>query len=150
MTNLEMNHPNRLFSVADDETLIELIRNAKKRLIIVSPGLTDPVATVLASRFHQEGEISITVILDADPEVCRLGYGSADALKRLHKSASENMFNLRLQEGVRIGLLIADDTVMVYSPVPFLIEAGSKSIEKPNRSHLAWGSSRSIGGGNRC
>src|SRR5262249_57649048 len=34
--------------------------------------------------------------------------------------------------GVRIGVIVADDTTMVYSPVSKNIEAGSTSAEKPN------------------
>jgi hypothetical protein len=33
---------------------------------------------------------------------------------------------------VRIGVVISDETTMVFSPVPQLIEAGSTSVEKPN------------------
>ena len=36
------------------------------------------------------------------------------------------------QKGVRIGLVVADSDVLVYSPTPQLIEAGSNSEEKPN------------------
>ncbi len=42
------------------------------------------------------------------------------------------LIDLRCQSGVRIGLVISDDTTLVYSPVPQLIEAGSNSVEKPN------------------
>jgi hypothetical protein len=36
------------------------------------------------------------------------------------------------QPGVRIGLLIIDDSTVVYSPVPLLVEAGSVQPDKPN------------------
>jgi hypothetical protein len=40
--------------------------------------------------------------------------------------------NRYVSSGVRIGVVIADDTTMVYSPVSKNIEAGSTSVEKPN------------------
>ena len=39
---------------------------------------------------------------------------------------------LQTQEGVRIGLVVADSEILIYSPTPKLIEAGSQSEEKPN------------------
>ena len=36
------------------------------------------------------------------------------------------------QPGLRIGVLIFDDTSIVYSPTPLLIEAGSDRADQPN------------------
>jgi hypothetical protein len=91
-----------------------------------------PIAQALSARLPDEGRLSIDIILDADPEVYRLGYGTLDALELLREAADQNLLGLRVQPGVRIGLIISDDTTMVYSPVPLLIEAGSTSVEKPN------------------
>jgi hypothetical protein len=38
----------------------------------------------------------------------------------------------RVQNGVRIGVVISDDITMIFSAIPLLIEAGSTSVEKPN------------------
>jgi hypothetical protein len=70
--------------------------------------------------------------LDHDPEVYRLGFGTEAALDRLRSAAEQNLFDLRVQYGVRIGVVIADDLTMIFAPVPLLIEAGSTSVEKPN------------------
>ena len=53
--------------------------------------------------------------------------------------ATSNLFDLREQPGVRIGVVIADGTTMVYSPVSKNIEAGSTSVDKPNAIVLAGG-----------
>ena len=123
---------NRAFAVASDDNLIALIKQARRRLVVVCPALTDRVADALADRLADEGKIGLTVILDADPEVYRLGYGTEAALDRLRAAAARNLFDLRVQRGVRIGVVISDDVTMVFSPVPLLIEAGSTSTEKPN------------------
>lgn len=124
--------PDRAFTVASDDALVDLIKQARRRLVVISPALTDKVATALSARLSDEGTISISIIVDADPEVYRLGYGTEAALDKLRGAALDNQSVLRIQPGVRIGVVISDDTTMVFSPVPKLIEAGSTSIEKPN------------------
>jgi hypothetical protein len=127
----------RAFAVASEERLVELISEARRRLVVISPALTDEVAAALAARLPDLGNISITVIVDADPEVYRLGFGTETALDRLREASDPNMFDLRVQSGVRIGVVISDEITMIFSPVPLLIEAGSTSVEKPNAIVLA-------------
>jgi hypothetical protein len=76
--------------------------------------------------------LSLTVILDADAEVYRMGYGDPEALEIIRKASKEAMFDLREQPGVRIGVVISDDRTMVYAPVSRNVEAGSTTDEKPN------------------
>ena len=72
------------------------------------------------------------MILDADPEVYRLGFGTEAGLDLIRAASAVNMLDLRVQPGIRIGVIISDDITMVFSPVPLLVEAGSTSVEKPN------------------
>jgi hypothetical protein len=127
-----MNHEDRVFTVASDDTLIELINVAKNRIVFVAPGLTKRVAEALGKRLPEEETVSVSVILDADPEVYRLGFGTPEGLSALRAYANDNHVGLRCQEGVRIGLLIVDDKTLIYAPTPQLIEAGSTSVDKPN------------------
>lgn len=128
----------RLFTVASNETLVSMIRAATKRLVIVAPGLSKEVAVVLADRIRNDGgprELSVT--LDVDPEVCRLGYGEIEALELLRSALESRTRILQVQKGVRIGLVVSDADILVYSPTPELIEAGSNSEEKPNAIRIA-------------
>lgn len=127
-----MINPNKAFSVASDEALVELISSARRRLVVIAPAMTEKVAKAVAKRLDNLENLEIKVILDSDPEVYRLGYGDIAALETIQIASRNNMFDLRQQAGVRIGLVISDDTVMVYSPVCQNIEAGSTSVEKPN------------------
>jgi mRNA-degrading endonuclease toxin of MazEF toxin-antitoxin module len=71
----------RLFTIALDETIVAMISTAREGLVIVAPGLSRTVATALACRITSDDcptELSVT--LDVDPEVCRLGYGEIEAL----------------------------------------------------------------------
>ncbi len=116
-----MENPARTFAVASDDALVRLITTARNRLVIIAPALTKPVA--YARRLADLGQLGITVILDADPEVYRLGFGDQEALEAIRKASAENLFDLREQPGVRIGVVISDDTTMVYSPVSRNVEA---------------------------
>ena len=134
----------RTFTVASDEGLIDLITSARTRLAVIAPAVTTPVARALAARMVDLPELSLTVILDADAEVYRMGYGDPDALKIIREASDKAMFDLREQPGVRVGVVISDDKTMVYAPVSRNIEAGSKVEEKPNAIMLDGGSTEKL------
>src|SRR5262249_29725553 len=101
--------------------------------VLVAPGLSKTVAAALAERIRQDGgPRTLSVILDVDPEVCRLGYGDIETFDLLRPALESRGLDIQTQKGVRIGLVVADAEVMVYSTTPQLIEAGSTSEEKPN------------------
>jgi hypothetical protein len=122
----------RTFTVVNDEVLVEAIRAARGKIVHVAPGVTEAVAKTLGERLHELGSLSITLVLDLDPEVYRMGYGDVAGLELIKRLADEHMLELRQQPGVRIALLIADEQTMIYAPTPRLIEAGSTQPEKPN------------------
>jgi hypothetical protein len=134
----------RIFAVSSDEALIQLISSAQNRLVVIAPALTKAVAEAVSRRFDDLGQLGVTVILDSDPEVYRLGFGDQEALESIREASSNSMFDLREQSGVRIGVVISDDTTMVFSPISKNIEAGSISVEKPNAIILASGAGDSI------
>ena len=127
-----MTDPARTFAVASDEALVELISHARSRLVVIAPALTQAVADAVSSRSDDLEQLSVTVILDSDPDVYRLGFGDQSALNVIRSASAHNLLNLREQPGVRIGAVIADDTAMVYSPASRNIEADSTSVDKPN------------------
>ena len=127
-----MTDPARTFAVASNEALVELISHARSRLVVIAPALTQAVADAVSRRSDDLEQLSVTVILDSDPEVYRLGFGDQSALNAIRSASARNLLNLREQPGVRIGAVIADDTAMVYSPASRNIEAGSTSVDKPN------------------
>ncbi len=120
------------FTVVNDETLLVAISAARRKLVLVAPGISKAVAEALGKRFVELGRLSITVILDVDPEVCRLGYGDIAGLQKIKELADENLLELRHQPGVRLGILISDTETLIYAPTPLLVEAGSMQPEKPN------------------
>lgn len=123
----------RVFRTANDDALVALVRAAQRRLVVIAPALTEVVASAVAARIPEHSKaLSLTIILDADPAVYRMGYGDLAALTILRDASVACEFNLRTQAGIRIGLVMSDDQTMIYSPVPRHIEAGSTSNNHPN------------------
>ena len=122
----------QVFTVVNDDVLVDAIREAQHKIVYVAPGISQAVALALGKRFHELGRLAITIIVDVDSEVDRLGYGDIEGLKYIKQLSDKNILDLREQLGVRIGVLISDDRTWVYAPTPLLIEAGSRQPEKPN------------------
>ncbi|CAI06260.1 hypothetical protein ebA265 [Aromatoleum aromaticum EbN1] len=128
------------FTVVNDEVLCSAIAGTSSTLVYVAPGITKPVVEALAASLDSQPNLVATVIVDLDPEVYRLGYGTEEGLRALQALVSRQHLELRQQEGLRIGLLITDGQTMLYSPTPLLIEAGSTSSNKPNAVVIRAGS----------
>ena len=139
-----MQDDERTFTAATDAAIISMIKNARRRLVVIAPALSSDVADALAARFEDLENLDIRVIVDADAEVYRLGFGEHKALKVIRKAASQNQLDLREQPGVRIGVIISDDDTMVFAPISKNIEAGSDTVEKPNAIVLRGTASQSL------
>lgn len=120
------------FTVVNDDVLVNAIKKASSKIVYIAPGVSKAVASALGNRIGSLGVLSMTIIVDNDPEVYRLGYGDTEGLDHIKKLSDEYMLELRQQPGVRIGILITDEITLVYSPTPHLIEAGSTQNDKPN------------------
>src|ERR1039458_2276208 len=92
----------RLFSVASDEAISSMISAAKERLVLVAPGLSKEVALALANRIKSDaGPSVLSVIMDIDPEVCRLGFGDIEAIDLLRPALESR--RLARSEERRVG-----------------------------------------------
>jgi hypothetical protein len=127
-----MNEIARSIVNMDDSQLMALIDTAQKRLVFMCPGLSLEVARVIADRWQGLGPDQVKVILDIDPEVARLGYGSLEGLELIQKEAERLGVVVFHQPGIRIGLLILDESTIIFSPRPLLIEASSTQGFQPN------------------
>lgn len=126
-----------VFTSASDTSLCHYIGSARDRLVIVSPGLSKEVAAAIAERVTRDGGPPLlAVIVDIDPEVCRLGYGEIEAIDTVRTALAAKGLSLQTQQGIRIGLIVADEEILVFSPTPKLIEAGSLSETTPNAIHI--------------
>jgi hypothetical protein len=123
----------RSFTNADDARLISLIQSAKSRLVFAAPGVSTAVGKALAEVVHLLlPRKQVVIILDVDPEICRLGYGTIEGLELVQQALVSHQLRLQSADGLRVGLLISDDQTLIYSPTPLLVEAGSTAPTKPN------------------
>jgi len=104
----------------------------QRRLVVIAPGLSESVAKAIVKKWHELGRDAVLVVLDPDPEVCRLGLGDLAALKMLHETAERIGGRIHQQQGLRVGVIVTDETTTVYSPTPRLIEAGGQPGERLN------------------
>lgn len=122
----------RPITIANDDTLDRFIRDTSRRLVFLGPAVSTRVAEALADRWRTLGRENVSVILDVHPEVYRLGYGDPEGLEILQKVADSLGASIRFQPGIRIGVVVADDSTLVFSPTPQLIEAGPTRYDAPN------------------
>ena len=106
-----------------DELLITAIRRASERVVLISPGVWPPVAEAVAAAWEKLGHDRVTVILDVDPEICRIGYGSLDGIQILQNAAAKQGEALGQEPGIRICVFIVDQETFVFSPTPRQLEA---------------------------
>lgn len=116
----------------DDGQLIELINRAESNLLFISPGVTKLVAEALARKWGEIGPGAVSILMDVDPEVCRLGYGTVEGLELLQRTAQKMGREIYHRPGIRIGFVVSDRTTMIFSPIPLLIEAESTQLPRPN------------------
>lgn len=118
------------FAAVDDAFLAKGIDSASSRVVYVAPGVGQATAQALVRAIRREA-LSVTIILDSDEEAYRIGYGDARALVALHDAAAREGFPLRRQAGLRIGLLVLDDELVIWAPTARSVEQ-ERAQEQPN------------------
>lgn len=106
----------------DDCILRVVISRARRRLVFVAPGVSTWLAEALVDRWRALGPLAVSVSLDVDEEVFRLGYGDIQAVRMLEDCAAQLGTTLNVQPGIRIGVVILDKDTLIYAPTPARIE----------------------------
>lgn len=121
----------QIFRSIQDDEVVQVISCAEKRVIYVAPGVSSAVTNALEKCIEGGNVKKITIVLDADEDSCRLGYCDAKSLERLVALAAKRNIPIRRHPGLRLGLLMADDAVLIWSPTPLMFEAPRTAAE-PN------------------
>lgn len=116
------NHENKTFTFINNKKLSAIIESASQHIIYAAPSIAESVAQSLCKFAEYNEHISLRVIVDANPEPFRLGFGEQAGLVLL----ANNLIDVRRAEGLRIAVLVADENAWVYSPTPEII------FEQPN------------------
>ncbi|NCT69100.1 MAG: DEAD/DEAH box helicase [Rhodanobacteraceae bacterium] len=116
------------FAVVNDAVLVAAIDRCHQRLAYIAPGVTADVVAAIGRLFERPNPPAVTLILDVDPEVYRLGDGTIEGIQRLRALAERYQVGIRSQPGLRLGVLASDDDLLVYAPTPLLVEAAAIEV----------------------
>ena len=122
-----------LFLSLDSKQIAHEVSRAKRYVCYASPGILQEPANALAALATRIGSDRITVCLDFDERVLRLGFGELLAVKTLRCA----MIDVRSTPGLRTGILIIDDEGFIFTPTALYLEADAHPVDAPNAMRLS-------------
>jgi hypothetical protein len=125
-----MNTP--LFLRLNSTAMAHEISSAERAVCYAAPGILEQPARALAELASFLGPELITVCLDFDERVLRMGFGTLEAVKLLRNSGIE----VRTTTGLRTGILIVDDGGFIFTPTALYLEPDEASTHAPNAMRL--------------
>src|SRR5438874_1606055 len=121
-----------LFRYLSSDVIARLISDAQTRVCYVAPGIQDAVAAAICSGIVSNPKLRISVSVDFNEAVFRMGYGSLKAVQQLNESDIEVVNS----PGLRAAVLIVDDVGWVFTPTALYLEPEPHSEETPNAIRL--------------
>ncbi|WP_218698250.1 hypothetical protein [Acinetobacter harbinensis] len=106
------------FQHINSEVLRELIAQTKTSLCYAAPGIQEMPATEIVALSKNIGPELISIFLDIDENVLRMGYGTLEAIKLLQ----DNGVKIQHISGLRNGLIVSDDIGFSYTPTALFLE----------------------------
>jgi hypothetical protein len=122
-----------LFSTLTSGDIARFIESAKKSVCYAAPGVQDEVARALLIVMARTGPEMLTVSLDFDERVLRMGYGSLPAVARLREAGVA----VRSAPGLRMAMVIVDDAGYLFTPTPLYLEAEPARGAAPNAMRMS-------------
>lgn len=108
-----------LFCSLSSSRIAELIRSAQRSVCYAGPGIQPDVAQAMVETSCRLGTGMLTVCLDFDERVMRMGYGEIGAVKLLRDAG----ISVRSVPGLRTALVIADNAGFIFTPTALYLEA---------------------------
>lgn len=126
-----------VFTTVSDQMLCRLVAQAKKRLFVMAPAISEELAAAICMRIKSpDCPKKMDVVVDPDAGTYRLGYGDMKSLDLLQEALPLRQNFLKKEKGVRICLMISDETFLVFSPTAKLIEAKPGQDEKKDSAGI--------------
>ena len=122
----------QLFVSMNSEFLATELRKATRLVCYAAPGIHPEPAKALADLAITIKPENITVHLDFDESVLRMGFGTLDAIKLVRCAG----IDVRSSPGLRVGLVIIDDGGYVFTPTALFLEAEAHPDRAPNSMRL--------------
>ena len=99
--------------------LAELVRSARHAICYAGPGLQLDLAQAMVEVAGRVGKEMLTVSLDFDDRVMRMGYGNVEAVKLLLDAG----IAVQSSPGLRTALVVVDDAGYIFTPTALYLEA---------------------------
>lgn len=113
--------------------MADFISRARIAVCYAAPGLRQEAADALAQTAQRIGPELITVYLDFDERVLRMGYGELAAVETLRNAG----IGVNSLSGLRTSLVIADDEGYIFTPTALFLEAEDHALAAPNAMRLS-------------
>ena len=125
--------PQSLFCSLDSGSIADEILKAQHSVCYAAPGIQCEPAAALAAVAHRIGPELITVCIDFDERVLRMGFGDLAAVGILRKAG----IGVRTTSGLRTGLVIVDHEGYIFTPTALYLEAEHDETDAPNALRLS-------------
>jgi len=111
-----------LFTHLSSESIAEMVLIANHSVCFAAPSIQTDVAQAMVRVAAHLGTEMLSVCIDFDERVMRMGYGDLEAVKTLR----QNGIAINHSPGLRNGLIIVDGEGYTYTPTALLLEADSR------------------------
>lgn len=122
-----------LFCTLDSQRIANLIRAAERFVCYAGPGVQMAPAQAIAEVAKRIGVKMVTVALDFDERVMRMGFGDLDAVKVLRAAD----IVVRDAPGLRTALVLVDDEGYQFTPTALYLEAEVHGEQAANAMRLS-------------
>lgn len=122
-----------LFQSLDFSAMARLISKARHSVCYAAPGIQNEVACEIAKAAHRLGPELITVCLDFDEHVLRMGFGELAAVGILRNVD----ININSINGLRTGLVVVDYEGFIFTPTALYLESDRRPPHAPNAMRLS-------------
>lgn len=122
-----------LFLSLNSSSIAVAIREAEHSICYAAPGIQMEPAKAMAEVAGRIGPELITVCLDFDERVMRMGFGDLAAVKVLKEAG----IIVSSTPGLRTGLVIVDHRGHIFTPTALYLEAEDRPAEAPNAMRLS-------------
>lgn len=108
-----------LFCSLTPSRLADLVRSAQQAVCYAGPGIQLDLAQAMVEVAGRVGKEMLTVSLDFDDRVMRMGYGNVDAVKLLLDAG----IAVQSSPGLRTALVVVDNEGYIFTPTALYLEA---------------------------
>lgn len=122
-----------LFCHLSSAGIAELIRTAEGSVCYAGPGIQQEPAKAMAEVSGRIGPELVTVSLDFDERIMRMGYGDIAAVQMLREAG----IVINSSPGLRNALIIVDGEGYTFTPTPLYLEAEAASDSARNAMRLS-------------